>query len=108
MGERRIHDVSVGNPKDQFAHRNPRKNASFAQEPVIGRALEFKQRLQIPGVIGKSRQNGFIAIDVFGGNQAMRIAARYFGNFRKIYRPPRRASSNCLTRSMAGCPPLIM
>ena len=102
MGERGIDDVMVWNAENEFAHRNPRKDTCFTQEPFIGGALEFKQRPQVPSVIGKAGQNGFITVAVFGGNQAMRIIAGEFRNLGKIYRPPRRASSSCLTRIMAG------
>src|SRR5207253_436966 len=83
--KRCIYDMGIRNPEDEFAHRNSGKDPGFTEQPVVGSAFEFKECLQISGVIGQARQNSFIAIAVFSGDQAVGIVAREFGNLRMIY-----------------------
>ena len=108
MSERRIDDVRIGNSEYEFAHRNAWEGSGFAQKPVVRCALQFEKRIQTIGVVGQSRQDSFVAIDVLGWNQPVCIVAGNFGDAWQAYRPPRRASSNCRTLSIAGWPPLIM
>jgi hypothetical protein len=75
MGERRIDDMGVRNTEDQLPHRNSGKNPGFTEQPVVGSALELKQCVQVSRIIGKARQNGFIAVAVFSGDQAVGIVA---------------------------------
>ena len=66
--KRRIDDVRVTNTKNQFADRNSRQGPSLAQKPVVRGTFQFKQRVQIVGIIGEASQNGLVALDILGGN----------------------------------------
>jgi len=75
--------VSVGDAKNQFPHTDAWKQPGLSEKAVIGRALQFEERLQFVGIMTEARQNTFVAICISRGNQSMRIVLEDFGNSRQ-------------------------
>jgi hypothetical protein len=63
--------VRVREPKHKFPDRDPRQKPRLAEKPLVRRALEFEESIQLIGISGQSVEDGFFV--VCRGDQSMSI-----------------------------------
>jgi len=73
MGEGGIDDVRVIHSVDQLVNADAGQQSFFAQQPVVGGAVELQQVVEIAGAFREPRQNG-AALAVLGGNETVCVA----------------------------------
>jgi hypothetical protein len=54
--------VGVREPKHKFPNRDPRQKPRLAEKPLVGRALEFEESIQLVGISGQSVEDGFFVV----------------------------------------------
>ena len=79
--------------------------ASFAPNPQY---FDAENIVELAVVFSQPRQHAFAPLRVAGRNQTMRVVLVQARDTGGHDQPPRRASSNCRTRIIAGRPPFIM
>ena len=108
MRERGIHNVKIRHTENQFMHTDPRQPVRFADQPIVRRPFQLCQIVEIARAACQTRQYAGIARQVASGDETMGVVLVKRGDPGKHYWPPRRASSNCRTCIIAGCPPRSM
>src|SRR5450631_2655506 len=102
MRKGRVHDLTVGDAVEQFVHADSRKQAFFAKQPGVGCAVQLDQLQHFPVIIRElGEHSSFCA--VFRWDETVSAGEGALA-YRRIHCPPRRASSNCRTSIMPGCP----
>ena len=72
MAEGGIDDVGVGDTGQEFVGADARDSACLRNQPGVGGAIQFEQRLEVGHVGRQPGEDALVA--VAGGHQAMRVA----------------------------------
>ena len=81
VGEGGVDDVRVRDAEDEFVDADAGEAAGFADEAIVGGAFEFVEGAQVGGVISEAGENAFVALDVFGRDEAVCGIAAKLGDF---------------------------
>ena len=73
MRVRRIDDVKVRHPEDEFVHADAWQPICFSDQPIVGRTFEFGKIIKIAPASDQTRQHTHIARQIRRRNQTMRV-----------------------------------
>ena len=111
MGEGGIDDPVMRNPKHQLVQAYAGQQIVLGKKTIVRRVVEIEDIGEVLIIIGNTREDACAVLAIFRRDQPVRVVLtnkrrarqRWVGHI-----PPRRASTNRRTVSIAGTPPLIM